>query len=182
MRFAAFIGLSGAGYLALAAYEHHREARDTRQAGAPGGGPPSHRGDRPARLRDCHELVQSGGLSALGRDGEAAEKFLRAYELEPNDFGTQYMAFRSLFPGRDYRRFLEFARQECEADPEMIELLLEDANFSTVFTRPEFRELRRAYDRQAAPPVIPLGSIAANSALGRPAFVLDVGAAAQRGR
>lgn len=82
-------------------------------------------------------------LSALGREGEAADKFLKAYELDPADFGAQYRAFRSLFQARDYRRFLELARRECEAYPGMIEHLLKDEQFSTLFVRPEFQQLKR---------------------------------------
>jgi tetratricopeptide (TPR) repeat protein len=81
-------------------------------------------------------------LSALGRESEAADKFLKAYELNPTDFGAQYRAFRSLFQARDYRRFLEFARRECEADPGMIEHLLKDEQFSTLFARPDFQQLK----------------------------------------
>jgi tetratricopeptide (TPR) repeat protein len=82
-------------------------------------------------------------LSALGREGEAADKFLKAYEIDPSDFGAQYRAFRSLFFARDYLRFLEFAKQESETDPDMIEHFLKDEHFSTLFTRPEFQQLRR---------------------------------------
>ncbi len=82
-------------------------------------------------------------LSALGREGEAAEKFLEAYKLDPTDFGAQYHVFRSLFQARDYRRFLAFARLECEADPGMIEHVLRDKQFSTLFERPEFQQLKR---------------------------------------
>jgi tetratricopeptide (TPR) repeat protein len=82
-------------------------------------------------------------LSALGREGEAADKFLKAYELDPADFGAQYRAFRSLFHAQDYRRFLEFARRECEADAGMIDHLLKDEQFSTLFARPEFQQLKK---------------------------------------
>ena len=86
-------------------------------------------------------------LSTLGRESEAAEKFLKAYELAPDDYGAQYRAFRSLFFAQDYAAFLEFATQECDAHPEMIEHLLADDDFSTLFARPEFQELRDRYQK-----------------------------------
>ena len=86
-------------------------------------------------------------LSVLGRNDEAADKFLKAYELEPENYGAQYRAFRCLYEAGDYARFLELARRECEAMPELIENLAEDEHFGTLFTRPEFQKLRRDFER-----------------------------------
>jgi len=84
-------------------------------------------------------------LSAVGRNAEAAEKFLKAYELRPDNFGAQYRAFRSLFDAGEIERFLALARRECEKMPELIEILLEDEDFSILFDRPEFQELKEHF-------------------------------------
>jgi len=84
-------------------------------------------------------------LDQVGRHSEAADRFLKAYELAPDDYGAQYRAFRSLFFARDYAKFLEFAKRECDANPEIIEHLLADEHFSTLFSRPEFQELKDRY-------------------------------------
>jgi tetratricopeptide (TPR) repeat protein len=85
-------------------------------------------------------------LSALARHGEAADKFLKAYELDPENYGAQYRAFRCLYEARDYERFLQLARRECEAMPEQIKNLVEDEHFGTLFTRPEFQNLLRDFE------------------------------------
>jgi tetratricopeptide (TPR) repeat protein len=81
-------------------------------------------------------------LDEVGRHGEAAEKFLRAYELDPTDYGAQYRVFRSLFLARQYDRFLAFAKSECKANPEVLDALLNNEQFSILFERPEFREFK----------------------------------------
>ena len=85
-------------------------------------------------------------LSALDRESEAAEKFLKAYELDPEDFGAQYRAFRSLYFAGDYEGFFRLAERELEKMPEIIEGLTEDEDFSVLFERPEFRKLREKYE------------------------------------
>jgi tetratricopeptide (TPR) repeat protein len=80
-------------------------------------------------------------LAALGRHGEAAERFMKAYELRPEDHGAQYRVFRSLYDAGDCDRLLAFARRECQAMPELIQSLQDDEQFSTLFSRPEFRKL-----------------------------------------
>jgi tetratricopeptide (TPR) repeat protein len=84
-------------------------------------------------------------LSALGREREAADRFLKAYELSPEDYGAQYRAFLSLFRAQDYEAFLALARRECQEMPEMIETLVEDEDFGTLFTRPEFQQLQQEF-------------------------------------
>src|SRR4051812_14676700 len=59
-------------------------------------------------------------LSALNRNAEAAEKFIKAYELEPENFGAQFRVFHSLHLAQDKQRFLQFARQECRKSPEVL--------------------------------------------------------------
>jgi len=86
-------------------------------------------------------------MDELGRHAEAADKFLRAYELDPEDFGAQYRAFRSLNLAGQYDRFLSFAEQECQAIPDLIDNLLQDEQFAVLFERPEFRMLKEAQGR-----------------------------------
>ena len=85
-------------------------------------------------------------LSELGLESEAAEKYIKAYELDPGDYGAQYRVFRSLYLAKDFRGFLDFAESECEKNPEMIEVLVEDEDFSSLFQRPEFIKLRQKYE------------------------------------
>jgi hypothetical protein len=87
-------------------------------------------------------------LDELARHGEAADKFLRAYELDPGDFGAQYRAFRSLYLAQQYDRFLSFAERECQKHPGLIiDNLLEDEQFGPLFERPEFQRLKAAQGR-----------------------------------
>ena len=80
-------------------------------------------------------------LDELGRHREAAERFLRAYELEPEDYGAQYRAFRSLFLAQDWAGFLNLAERECSRMPELVDTLVSDKDFGTVLKRPELRHL-----------------------------------------
>jgi len=84
-------------------------------------------------------------LTELQRHADAADKFLRAYELEPDDFGAQYRAFRSLFEARAFDRFLALARRECQKMPQLIGILAKDEQFGTLFSRPDFQRLRQEF-------------------------------------
>jgi len=86
-------------------------------------------------------------LDELGRHGDAADKFLKAYELDPGDFGAQYRAFRSLSLAKEYSLFLRLAERECKAHPGLIDNLLEDEDFGSLFDRAEFQPLRKSQGR-----------------------------------
>jgi len=85
-------------------------------------------------------------LSALKRYSEAADKFVKAYELKPDNYGAQYRVFLSLYEAHDYDRFLAFARRECQEMPELIEILVEDELFGSLFTKPEFKRLQKEFE------------------------------------
>jgi hypothetical protein len=78
-------------------------------------------------------------LSALGQEREAANAFLEAYRLAPEDHGAQFRAFRSLALARDFARFRDFAQSERAKDPAVIDALLE--HFPEIMNRPEFAGL-----------------------------------------
>lgn len=82
-------------------------------------------------------------LTGLGRHSEAADMFLQAYELDPEDHRLQYRAFRSLFEAGEEARFVALARREIQRMPEVLGLLLEDPDFGVLCRRPAFEKLRQ---------------------------------------
>jgi tetratricopeptide (TPR) repeat protein len=80
-------------------------------------------------------------LDQLSRHSEAADAFKRSYALEPDDFGHQYRAFRSLALSGDRSSFVAFAKIEVGKDPEILGLLLEGDEFSPMTNSAEFKAL-----------------------------------------
>jgi len=88
-------------------------------------------------------------LDELGRHDEAAEAFIQAQERNITDWGIHYRVFRSLFLAKDYKLFLHFADYSCGLNPDMIHSLCEDENFSQLFEREDFRELKSKFTRES---------------------------------
>lgn len=86
-------------------------------------------------------------LDELGRHSEAANAFAKAYELEPNDFGTQYRVFRSLSLANDSKGFIAFAESESKKAPEILDLISAAEEFKAIAQTNEFQGLlkRRAH-------------------------------------
>jgi tetratricopeptide (TPR) repeat protein len=88
-------------------------------------------------------------LAELGRHREAAQAFLRAYSLAPDDGGALYRGCLSLAAAADAPGLLAVFRQECVRDPDMIQDFLDDKGFATFWKLPGFRSLRAEYDKNA---------------------------------
>jgi len=86
-------------------------------------------------------------LDELGRHSEAAKAFGRAYELNPEDYGTQYRVFRSLSLADDASGFIEFAEHEATSNPEIIESISDAEEFSAITESSAFQDLARKHSR-----------------------------------
>lgn len=84
-------------------------------------------------------------LDELGKHDEAAEAFIKAQELNVEDYGIHYRILRSFYLADDLEQFLEFADYSCGINPQVIESLLEDKDFKHLFTLPEFVALKEKY-------------------------------------
>ena len=80
-------------------------------------------------------------LEELGRHSDAAQAFLKAYGLDPEDYGAQYRAFRSFALADDVRGFVEFAEREIYDDIRTLALLRKQAEFTEMVESVEFRDL-----------------------------------------
>jgi tetratricopeptide (TPR) repeat protein len=83
-------------------------------------------------------------LDGLQRHAEAADKFIQAYILNPDDYRKQYRVFRSLFLANDFDRFCAFARSEWERMPEVFDILKEQEEFAAFVKREEFQILSKS--------------------------------------
>jgi tetratricopeptide (TPR) repeat protein len=83
-------------------------------------------------------------LDGLKRHAEAADKFLQAFRLDPEDYRKQYRVFRSLFLANDFDRFCAFARSESERIPEVFDILKEQEEFAAFVKREEFQILSKS--------------------------------------
>ena len=86
-------------------------------------------------------------LNELGRHKEAAVAFIKAQELNVDDWGIHYRIFRSFLLANDIDQFLEFADYSCGLNSEMIGGLLDDPEFASLLKRPEFDTLRKKYQQ-----------------------------------
>lgn len=86
-------------------------------------------------------------LSALNRNSEAANAYLKASQLDPNRRGL-FSACHSLAKANEAQRLLELFTAECEQDRSSIRLFLETDEFDPFFDLPEFQELVRKYGYQ----------------------------------
>jgi len=86
-------------------------------------------------------------LDELGRHGEAAEAFIKAQELNVEDWEIHYRILRSFFLADDIDQFFEFADYSCGINSEMIGALSDDPDFSRLRERPEFEALRQKYQQ-----------------------------------
>lgn len=84
-------------------------------------------------------------LDELGRHPEAAEAFIKAQELNVEDWGIHYRIMRSLFLAGDFDQLHEFADYSCGMNDRVIHLMCEDENFGRLFDRLEFQQLRDKY-------------------------------------
>ncbi len=80
-------------------------------------------------------------LDELGRYGDAAKAFAKAYELEPSDYRTQYRVFRSLALAKDNQGFIAFAKSESTKAPEILDLILNAEEFKAIAVTSDFRRL-----------------------------------------
>ena len=84
-------------------------------------------------------------LDELGRHAEAAEAFIKAQELNIQDWGIHYRILRSFFLADDIDQFFEFADYSCGLSFEMIAVLIDTPDFSSLHDRPEFDALKEKY-------------------------------------
>lgn len=80
-------------------------------------------------------------LNALGKHQEAANSFIKAYELNPDDYGAQYRIFRSLMLANDVNGFASFLKDEIKKTPEIIELLVEDDEFNDIIQQDKIQKI-----------------------------------------
>jgi tetratricopeptide (TPR) repeat protein len=81
-------------------------------------------------------------LAELGRHREAAQAFLRAYSLDPNDGGTLHRGCLALAADGDAPGLLAIFQQECARDPEMIQNFLKEERFAPFWELPDFKRLK----------------------------------------
>ena len=84
-------------------------------------------------------------LDELGRHADAAKAFRRAYELKPDDYGSQFRVFRSLELAGDVSGFLAFLEQEAKRHPNIVEMVSDAEEFTAVVSTEEFRALAKKY-------------------------------------
>ena len=80
-------------------------------------------------------------LDALGRYDEASKVFIKAYTLDPNDYGAQYRIFRSLSLSENEKGFADFLLKELEKTPEILELIIEDKNFEKIIRKDKVNQI-----------------------------------------
>ena len=83
--------------------------------------------------------------SELGWHSRAAQSFLKAYELDPNDGGALYRACVSLAAAEDHKTLLAVMQQQCQWSPDMIYNFIEDEHLAPLFALPEFQKLKNRY-------------------------------------
>jgi tetratricopeptide (TPR) repeat protein len=81
-------------------------------------------------------------LDELGRHVEAANAFLRAHELNIQDYGIHFRLLRSFYLAEDYDQFLAFVDYVCLTFPEEIATVFESTEFPLVAELPAYTELR----------------------------------------
>ena len=84
-------------------------------------------------------------LAGLGRHDDAAQAFLRAYALDPDDGGALYRACLALAESGDESGLLAVFHKECARDKEMIHNFLEEERFAEFWKLPRFAALRKKY-------------------------------------
>ncbi len=84
-------------------------------------------------------------LDELGRHSEAAEAFIKAQEINIEDWGTHYRIIRSLFLAGDFDTLHEFIDYSCGLSDRVMPLICEDDTFNPLFERFEFQQLRTKY-------------------------------------
>lgn len=84
-------------------------------------------------------------LDELGRHSEAAEAFIKAQELDIEDWGTHYRIVRSLFLAGDFSTLHDFIDYSCGLNAHVMHLICEDEEFNPLFERLEFQQLRAKY-------------------------------------
>jgi len=80
-------------------------------------------------------------LDALGRHRDAGNAFMRAYEIDPTDYGTQFRVFRSLSLAKDEIGFAKFLESELKKAPEILELISEDSDFEDIVSTKSVQEV-----------------------------------------
>ena len=108
-------------------------------------------GDWPAALSTVQEIVrQSPQIAtswfnlgvcsdALGKHQDAATAFNKAFQLDPQDYGAVYRAFRSLTLARDSLGFFTLLESIVQALPEITEMLNEREEFQIMTKDNRFR-------------------------------------------
>ena len=71
-------------------------------------------------------------LDALMRHSDASQAFLNAYHIDPDNYGAQYRAFRSLALANDENGLKDFLSKEISEVPEIAALLLDDPVFANL--------------------------------------------------
>jgi len=81
-------------------------------------------------------------LDALGKHQEASSAFLKAYELQPDNYGAQYRVFRSLALAGNKQQFISLARAESKNSPGLINLIEQQAEFKNITSTEDWRDLK----------------------------------------
>jgi hypothetical protein len=69
------------------------------------------------------------------RHSDASQAFLNAYHIDPDNYGAQYRAFRSLALANDENGFKDFLSKEITEVPEIAALLLDDPVFANLLAK-----------------------------------------------
>ena len=84
-------------------------------------------------------------LDELKRHDEAAEAFIKAQELNIEDWGIHYRILRSFCLANDFSQFTEFADYSCGLNSEMLQAIMGESDFSSFVEREEFKVIRLKY-------------------------------------
>lgn len=84
-------------------------------------------------------------LDEIGRHSEAAESFIKALELNIQDYGIHYRVFRSFFLANDLDQLYEFVVYLCDTFPEIRATLFGSDEYKELIQYKPFRELQEKY-------------------------------------
>ncbi len=84
-------------------------------------------------------------LDELGKHKEASEAFIKAHELNIQDYGTHYRIIRSLSLAEDYSTLYEFIDYICQTFKDEQKIIFESSEYQNLIHREEFKQLKHKY-------------------------------------
>ncbi len=84
-------------------------------------------------------------LENTGNFNEATNAFIKAHELNVNDYGIHYKIMRSMYLAEDYTQLLEFIDYICLTFKEEIEIIFESDEFKNIENHKQYLALKSKY-------------------------------------